>query len=268
MTIDEIYRLATFRGFRNLNAERERAFKRLEGVDFGEDFHLSASATVPRGIWVRVDLGLVFQTLLKSGSTSMTHLFRQIQRPKNPIRLRAKPLYGLSRKSAVKVKSFKRFTQARNPYSRVLSAFVEKNPRPEFAHFPGMGDLSPHGFATFIKFLRHGGLHEDKHWMPMVDQLSWPVRSFDYIFHLENLQSDFQHMLETEKLTLPRRANTSKPHWVDKYRPGKITRSGLLLREFYSPSIEEIVDELYENDFGAFSYPFGLKNVPGAGMSL
>ncbi len=261
MTIDKVYRLATFRGLRNLKAEREWGLKRLEGIDFGEGSKIFEAPENARGIWVRSDLPLVFQTLLKSGSTSMRNYFHEVQKKEAWTKTRARPLHRLSRKSARLVGSSRKFTQARNPYTRVLSAFVEKNPRPQFAQVPGMGDLSPDGFAKFLRFLQTGGLHEDRHWMPMVDQLSWPVEAFDYILHLENLQSEFQRMLDEENLFHARKNGTGEPHWVDKHRPGKVTGSGRLLNDFYTPQLEKIVSNLYQDDFASFGYKHGLANV-------
>jgi len=70
------------------------------------------------------------------------------------------------------------FTVVRNPYTRLLSAFLQKGlgsqggarqlkcaaPHLKGKFIPGFDRLDPTGFKEFVFFLKNGGLYDDKHW--------------------------------------------------------------------------------------------------------
>ena len=85
------------------------------------------------------------------------------------------------------LKNIALFTVVRNPWSRTLSAFLDKianGPQDKYGHIPGFGDNSPTGFAAFISFLANGGLHENHHWKPQSDALLLPASQFQSICRL------------------------------------------------------------------------------------
>ncbi len=254
---DDLYRLVSLRFCRDLKLEKQRGLDRLQGLTLDENLQLEKAR-----IWVRTDLELVFQGFPKCGSTSMTNYFRSLRRngsyrPRKPIRR----VHQLSRNQVVSARHFTKFALVRNPYYRVLSAFVEKNSRPEFDHFPGLNNLSPGAFATFLRYLASDGLHEDKHWAPIVNQLPWPLEEFDYVLHLENLTTEFEEMLLAENLRLPGKKGVTEQHRVDKLRPGKITASRDLARKFYTPALAELVAQLYQEDFVLLGYPLEMVDA-------
>ncbi len=254
---DDVYRLVSLRFCRDLKLEKQRGLDRLQGLTLEGSIQPEKAR-----IWVRTDLELVFQGIPKCGSTSMTNYFRMLRRngsyrPRKPIRR----VHQLSRSQFASARHFTKFVLVRNPYYRVLSAFVEKNGRPGFDHFPGLIDLSPGGFATFLRYLASDGLHEDKHWAPIVNQLPWPIEEFDYVLHLENLTAEFAEMLHAENLWLPSKKGVTEQHRVDKLRPGKLTASRDLATRFYTPALAELVAQLYREDFVLLGYSLEMVDA-------
>jgi hypothetical protein len=181
----------------------------------------------------------------------------QIFTRRKPIRL----IWQLPPEKALAATGYRKYVIVRNPFTRVLSAFRQRNGLPGYFHYPGLSDRTPKGFAEFIGFLDAEGLRADKHWTPIVDQLTWPVEDFDYILHLENISSEFQKMLQIEKLRLPKRQDVSRPHRVDRSRLGKITSSASQTARYYTSDLEKTVARLYEEDFSAFGYPTTLGKM-------
>ena len=82
-----------------------------------------------------------------------------------------------SGKDRASLKDFSFFTVVRNPWTRTLSAFLDKianGPHDKYGSIPGFGDNSRTGFEAFIAFLGHGGLQANHHWKPQNDALLLP----------------------------------------------------------------------------------------------
>ena len=79
------------------------------------------------------------------------------------------------------LRRFSFFTVVRNPWTRTLSAFLDKitnGPHDKYGSIPGFGDNSRTGFAAFISFLGNGGLHANHHWKPQSDALLLPPSQY------------------------------------------------------------------------------------------
>ena len=86
------------------------------------------------------------------------------------------------------------FTVVRNPWTRTLSAFLDKianGPQDKYGSIPGFGDNSKAGFEAFITFLESGGLHANHHWKPQNDALLLPASQFKSISGLNISQLNF-----------------------------------------------------------------------------
>lgn len=86
------------------------------------------------------------------------------------------------------------FTVVRSPWTRTLSAFLDKianGPQDKYDSIPGFGDNSKAGFEAFITFLESGGLHANHHWKPQNDALLLPASQFKSISGLNISQLNF-----------------------------------------------------------------------------
>ncbi len=97
--------------------------------------------------------------------------------------------------------SYFKFTIVRNPYSRILSAYLDKienRDRPKRKIVTKFLNKQQHDEITlseFLDFLENGGLRKNAHWAPQADFLVFPVDQYDYIGKLENLQQDLTKIL-------------------------------------------------------------------------
>jgi len=148
------------------------------------------------------------------------------------------------------------FTIFRNPYSRCLSAFLEKvaDGRVGFEDVPGFRDPSIDGFQRFVSYLESGGLYRDKHWWPQVKLLAWPPERFSYIGQLEYLEKDLRCVLHNVGVSFPSHVKITGPHpaekkGINKYGSSKVKDSADKVSCFYSDKLYERVFNLYRNDF-------------------
>ena len=117
---------------------------------------------------------IAFNRIAKSGNSSVIlYLDEAINGPNNhqddykQAKRRAmgtgKSLVEMSRsqKDRASLAEVSFFTVVRNPWTRTLSAFLDKianGPQDKYGSIPGFGDNSKAGFEAFITFLESGGL--------------------------------------------------------------------------------------------------------------
>lgn len=141
------------------------------------------------------------------------------------------------------------FTFVRNPFSRVLSAYLDKVGRLRhqgrrflaWAHRHGQ----PGDFLGFCRFLDAGGLDLDMHWAPQADILCLPLNRFDYIGRVEALDHDLPEVL---------RRLFGHQAMAPSQRRGTTTNAALQLQDAYGPEQRRIIARLYRNDFELFGY--------------
>jgi dermatan 4-sulfotransferase 1 len=147
------------------------------------------------------------------------------------------------------------FTFLRNPYSRVLSAFLDKihfrqhYAKSEYSKFmqhlgKKQQDIS---FDDFIGFLENGGLYKNPHWTPQISLLPFPPGDFDFIGKTERLSQDMNQVIS--------RVYPDKT-WEGLYQPEgrRRTNSSGLVSQYYNDSLVEKVYSLYKEDFDAFGF--------------
>ncbi len=159
----------------------------------------------------------------------------------------------------IMLQSYYWFTIVRNPYSRVLSAYLQigqekERGLPNFIDYPGLSELSPKGFRRFICFLRDEGLYKNKHWFPQTDLLFIPPSSFDFIGRTETLSKDLSYILSTLGLSINNQNSLSLPHKIESSAGWKVTNATNKIYDFYDKKTIEIVYELYQVDFRNFKY--------------
>lgn len=146
------------------------------------------------------------------------------------------------------------FTFVRNPYARLLSAYMDKIARldnPVFestreairAFSDSKCDLT---FEAFVKYLECRGLYENPHWVPQTSMLPIAARKIHFIGRVESLERDLEFIIDRVF--------------------GEGIYKGALMREvrrtdavnkifrYYNTELARRVCSLYQADFDAFSY--------------
>lgn len=150
------------------------------------------------------------------------------------------------------------FTVVRNPYARTLSAYLDKfsdgaRHLDRFGERIAARDDGAVSFRGFCRYLAAGGEAENAHWMRQT-RLTGLADRLDFVGHVETLDADLRHILETIG------ASPSRP--FERAGPPP-TGAASRLAEHYDDETRRIVEDVYAADFAAFGYrPGALGEGP------
>ncbi|MCH8544905.1 MAG: sulfotransferase family protein [Alcanivorax sp.] len=136
-----------------------------------------------------------------------------------------------------------RFTVVRNPYSRVLSAYLDK-----MARFPERKT----SYATFDAFVERlsqdrAYLHSNAHWAPQTALMLIPVEDFDFIGKVESLDQDLA--------TITARIHGEAESFTTSNAGPPSTGASKKLRQYYHDErLISAVRDIYQADFARLSY--------------
>jgi hypothetical protein len=160
--------------------------------------------------------------------------------------------------------SYFRFSFVRNPFTRTLSAYLDKltRPTPQRTRFAKAAKLDPERPIAFHDFLEHMEqkprlLALDKHWRPQV--LNLAGLPLDWTGRFERFQEELSAVLATLTKRMPevyRGAEAS----VQSLIPHE-SRAGERLSEYYGAKEVAIVRELYGQDFREYGYSDSLHDA-------
>ena len=144
-------------------------------------------------------------------------------------------------------KHFK-FTFVRNPYSRIVSTFLDKTKKVIGSRWQITSYVrwSKHSFPEFVKELANSPGQKDRHVLGQVG-LANNMQGLDFVGRVENLEEDVHKL--TEKLGY----NTHKPL----PHKNKASRDSKPYWEYYTDETIDLVTRLYKRDIDAFDYKFG-----------
>lgn len=136
---------------------------------------------------------------------------------------------------------FYTFTFVRNPYTRVLSAYLDKALRGNLydeKHRLRQSD-SPIGFMDFLRELEESNLDKNAHWAPQHAILPAPIDRMDFVGRVESLDVDLPYVI----------TKIFKCECQMQIRQHGSTNSNSRIEEFYGPQERRLVQKLYEKDF-------------------
>lgn len=151
------------------------------------------------------------------------------------------------------------FVIIRNPYHRLLSAFLDKVGRSGsnvmLRHIPGFEDPTPEGFRSFITYLENEGLYEDKHWWPQRDLMLFPLSRFNRVIRMEKMGQDLAIMFEELNLYKSESLRLQYGTIHDKEKiDQKLTDACRRTESFYFGDLSSRVYALYAHDFQELGY--------------
>jgi hypothetical protein len=159
----------------------------------------------------------------------------------------------LSPEDARSVDSWYKFIFVRDPYSRLLSAYLSKvaagwnrEDIRAVIDFDKSDITAPPSFETFCRSLESRGLYGNLHWRPQVDFLFFPLQKYDFIGRFESIDRDFRSVA----LAIRGKAELDVIEEDATHR----TRATDLLSKYYTSDLYDLIYRLYRPDFEAFGY--------------
>ena len=157
------------------------------------------------------------------------------------------------------------FTFVRNPYSRVLSAYLDKianvhepNIWPKFSAEHRLGDHRP-SFMEFLEILQSEPEEVmDPHWRPQSLLIGYGLIPFDFVGTLENFGPDLQEVM---------RRIFGADMTVEDFAPHR-TGAADQLQSYITPEAQKLIVQLYQADFANFGYSTALDTLHSEGFVL
>ncbi len=146
------------------------------------------------------------------------------------------------------------FTFVRNPFTRLLSAFLDKMQNDRFqwvAERIGKRQVRDCSFSDFVSFLERGGLYGNVHWIPQASLIPVPVDALARVGYVETLNEGLSAVVNT--LFGP--GSWSGTQDREHNRQGALEK----VRSYYVDDLERRVLALYRKDFEVFGYPLSLE---------
>lgn len=139
----------------------------------------------------------------------------------------------------------------RDPYSRTLSAFLEKFGKELYIRKYGDFGLSPNGFYNFLCWLKDGGINANYHWNLQTAHIFLPLNCYTKIIRFETFGSEFLRFLQEKDPSI------NSDFLCEATRTGAIhaTRSDEKITAFYNKESRKLVSELFDADFRILGYP-------------
>lgn len=142
------------------------------------------------------------------------------------------------------------FSCVRNPFTRALSAYLDKVKSDDYLAYCQLRKLQSISFEGFLRSLAdYGPTCLDGHFRPQHVNLNYPSVSYDAVFFLENPAaiSGFLAQIVPE-------------FEFEHYAPHARGAAGKLAAH-YSPTTVQLVREIYARDFEAFGYSRNLHDA-------
>lgn len=198
---------------------------------------------------IDLEMGFFYNRIPKAAnSTIITTLARMRFQQEIPSRSAKKLFLTPSLLRSREVENFSNlfcFTFVRNPFTRTLSAYLDKIERR--AHRRNR----PSTFINFLYELKEGKLHSNAHWAPQSDLFLIPIDHFSFIGKVETLQADLSRVKN--------QLQQKDPDEQVKSVLSNATNANSKLSSYYDEEAIQLVRTLYQQDFELLDYS---KNLP------
>ncbi|HUY68206.1 MAG TPA: sulfotransferase family protein [Alphaproteobacteria bacterium] len=155
-------------------------------------------------------------------------------------------------------KDFIKFCFARNPYTRALSAYMDKILRNEMQKKP-IADMlgrpleTPVTFEEFLGCIARQPVREmDGHWVPQYDQTLRGKIAYDFIGSFEHIDADLIEIGTRISPLFPRYAQSETRHR---------TGAADFVAQYYTEEATQLVRRIYADDFRYFGYSPALADA-------
>lgn len=148
------------------------------------------------------------------------------------------------------------FSFFRNPYTRTLSAFLDKIEMDKFAwvrHSAGAPLGQPMLFSEFVDWLGKGNVDSDKHWAPQTTLCLVPPGELHFVGFVEDLDAGLDFLRAKFFPDAPQGRISVREH----NRQNSIQK----LKLYYTPEIQRRVYEIYRQDFELLGYSKDLDRA-------
>lgn len=205
---------------------------------------VSATSADDRGL-VDMELGVFCNRIPKAANSTVVENLARLRFgrhvPSKQAKRRFRSPAELSRSEMAEFDRLFKFVIVRNPFTRTLSAYLDKVERKALRRNREVS------FEGFLGELETGALYSNAHWAPQSSLLLLPLDAFDVIGRTENLEADLTAVLE-------RLAGGPLDWPVVSFRGNASGASEKLARYYRSPETVERVRSLFSDDFRLFGY--------------
>lgn len=210
------------------------------------------------------ELGLAYNRVKKNANTTLTILLRDLAGGgtvhRDIAKWEAQSPFDLPLRGLGALDRLRWMVVVRNPYSRVLSAFLDKFREEKYQRSHGAFALTPEGFAAFVTWLEQGGLGKDGHWDLQTKLILGPLERFDAVVRFEALGPGLERVLAAGGVDFDAtRLRAAYPS-----DEGKRTGASGRMDTYYSPALAARVARLYAADFSALGYDTAYPGTPAA----
>ncbi len=161
-----------------------------------------------------------------------------------------------------------KFTFVRNPYTRILSCYLDKIVgRSKIVFLPKIG-FDPSAELSFKEFLlavkKQSYAEMDSHWKPQSVLLAADSISLDFIGRQENFDNDIQKALAIINKT------ESNLNTIENEAPHAVG-ANKKLQEYITDDIANLIQEIYTDDFSLYGYskdPFSTDVLPPVDLNI
>lgn len=208
---------------------------------------VSVSSADSRGC-VDTELGFFCNRIPKAANSTVVTTLAKIKFGRDIPSKEAKKMFrtpsDLNTKEVATIPDMFKFAVVRNPYSRILSAYLDKVER------RALRENRETSFREFLYSLKESKLYSNGHWSPQSSLLLLPYEMFDFIGKVETLDTDLP-VIEEKVQGLP-------PGEHFKSFLSNATGATEKMSAYYDDETAEMVRVLYHDDFKMFNYPVEL----------
>lgn len=145
------------------------------------------------------------------------------------------------------------FSAVRNPFSRILSAYIDKRREKDGIFEAQFGNWRPDNFEQFLRALKSmSPLEFNPHFSPQYLNLGYPNNKYNFIFYVE----DIIHFFSLIELLGCSAEDLSIVKQQAKFKNSHQTNSNSLANEFFDNTNLELVREIFQKDFDYFNYSY------------